>query len=208
LVGGHLERIKEFKHYVVLVALNRGGYWMRSMTAEEVTGMKAIPPSPKARYPYLPRLRPPRPGRKAQPSLTTIPCNGHIYRVDRNSVFTLHGWYPFLKENRWNAWRQVYNMFYRYFVATGLLYYEELKESKKSKDPVEAIEPPILPMTWSVAQEKWSPGLVQAVNLSRLEERYNKHINFGSFAMSWKMALVIGVVVIIALLIFTGRLQF
>ena len=133
--------------------------------------------------------------------LKAISYNNHKYGIDRNSVFTLHGWYPFLKENRWNAWRQVYNMFYRYFIATGLLYYEE------PEDPLHGVELPVPPMTWNVAQEKWTPGLVQAVNLSRLEQRYNKHINFGAFAISWKVALVIGVVVIVALLIFTGRIR-
>ena len=134
-------------------------------------------------------------------ALNTISCHGHKYDIDRNSVFTLHGWYPFLKENRWNAWRQVYNMFYRYFIATGLLYYEE------PEDPLHGVELPIPPMTWNVAQEKWTPGLVQAVNLSRLEQRYNKHINFGSFTMSWKVALILGVVAIVALLFLTGRLR-
>jgi hypothetical protein len=162
--------MKDFKHYVVLVNLSKGGYWMRVMNAAGLDRLK------------------------------TIACNGHKYEVNRKYVFALHGWYPFLKENRWNAWRQVYNMIYRYFIATGLLYYEE------PEDPLHGVEKPVPPMTWNLAQEKWTPGLVQAVNLSHLEERYNKHINFGTFTISWKVALIIGVVVIVALLIYTGRI--
>jgi hypothetical protein len=177
LGGFNLERIKEFKHYIVLSKLNENhGYWMRIYSATKINNLKAII------------------------------YNKHKYVIDRKRVFSLHGWYPFLKENRWNAWRQVYNMLYRYFIATGLLYYEEPEPDKKPKGSENIPENPIYPMTWSVAQEKWTPGLVQAVNLSKLEQRYNKHINFGSFVMSWKMALVLGVIAIVILLFLTRRL--
>ena len=166
-----MERIKEFKHYVLMVLLSKGGYWLRDMSPEELGRLK------------------------------TFPVNGHKYGVDRNFVFTLHGWYPWLKENRWNAWRQVWNMIYRYFIPTGLLYYEE------PEDPLHGVELPIPPMTWSIMQEKWTPALVQAVNLSKLEERYTKRLNFGNFKMDWKVMLIIGVVAVVLLLVLTGRIK-
>lgn len=168
----NLERIKQFRHYVIIVALATGGYWMRDMSTKDLERLKSIQ------------------------------CNGHKYAVERNSVFTLHGWYPWLTENRWNAWRQVYNMIYRWWNACGLLYYEE------PKDRLHGVEKAVPPTTWSVTKEKWTPGLVQAVNLSRLEERYNKHVNFGNFIFSWKIALVLGIVVLIALMVLTGRMHF
>ena len=166
-----MERIKEFKHYVVIVSLFNGGYWIRDMTSEALARLK------------------------------TLTVHGHKYAIDRNSVFTLHGWYSWLKENRWNAWRQVYNMVYRYFIPCGLLYYEE------PEDPLHGVELPIPPMMWSIKQEKWTPALVQAVNLSKLEERYTKRLNFGNFKMDWKIMLIIGVVAVVLLLILTGRIQ-
>lgn len=223
LGGIILERIKKFSHFVVLVNLSKGGYWMKTMTAGEFDGSVHVKrrKSASASFREFFSITFPDEGgslvsrdqkkksttAKSPSPLKMISCNGHMYDLDRKSAFTLHGWYPFLKESRWNAWRQVYNMLYRYFIATGLLYYEEPGSTKKSKDSDNNVEELIAPMTWSVDVEKWTPGLVQAVNLSRLEERYNKHVNFGSFAMSWKVALVIGIVIIFALLFFTGRIQ-
>jgi hypothetical protein len=164
-----MERVKEFKHYVVIVALVTGTYWIRDYTAERMDRLVSV-----SKY-------------------------GHKYEIDRKAVLTLHGWYPWLKENRWNAWRQVYNMIYRYFVPCGLLYYE---------DPaVINPETPILPMAWSIQEEKWTPALVQAVNLSKLEERYTKRLNFGTFKLDWKIVLIIGIVAVILLLFLTGRIQ-
>jgi hypothetical protein len=163
-----MERIKEFKHYVVIIALVNGAYLIRDYTAERMD------------------------------ELVSISKYGHRYELDRKTALTLHGWYPWLKENRWNAWRQVYNMLYRYFVPCALLYYEEPATIDKNKS--------ILPMTWSIKEEKWTPALVQAVNLSVLEERYTKRLNFGNLKMNWKIMLIIGVVAVVLLLLLTGRL--
>lgn len=166
-----MEKVKEFQHYVVIVKFQNDGYWLRDYTKEKLEKLVAV------RYDK---------------------CR---YVIDKSSSFSLHGWYPWLKENRWNAWRNVYNMLYRYFIPCGLLYYEEPKTTTEAMQSVS-------PASWIIGTEKWTPTLVQAVNLSKRESDYNKRLRpaFSNFPMNWKVMLIIGIVVIVALLIITGRL--
>lgn len=132
--------------------------------------------------------------------LKTFTYNGRKYNINRESLFFLHGWCPWLKDNVWNPWRQVYNMVYRWWYATGLLVYEE------PLDELHGVEKAIEPITWPEAKEKWTPALVQAVNLSRLEQKYNKHVTYGGFKMDWKVVLIVGFAMVLVLLFLTGRL--
>jgi hypothetical protein len=166
-----MERVKEFKHYLVHVKLLEGGYWMKHYTAEKFD------------------------------TLASVRVRDNRYVFQKSLVYSLHGWYPWLKENRWNAWRQVYNMLYRYFIAAGFLYFEEQK-------PIDGKFLSIAPTTWVAGGVKWTPALVQAVNLSKKEQEYNRRLRpaFSSLSMNWKTMLIIGVVIVVALLFLTGRI--
>lgn len=168
-----MERMKEFKHFLVVIGLTKGGYLMRHYPASKFK------------------------------KLRSIVYQDVEYLFEKSSVFTLHGWYPWLSENRWNAWRQVYNMAYRYWNPAAMVYFEE-----KPRAPAGQARTTVYPASWVVSNEKWTPALVQAVNVSKREEQYNRGLKpaFNTFHMSISTVIIIGVVVIVALLIVTGRL--
>lgn len=202
-----MERLKPFTHYVVVVRLLGGRFWLRFFAADTVAKTRFAWPRLRrsATKPSLELTRAPKTTHLGFNSLKTITCNGHQYRVDKEAVFSLHGWYPWLKENPWNAWRQVYNMIYRWWHSTGLLVYREPGDQTEAEKADEALYG-IAPVAWPTVREKWTPALVRAVNLSRLEERYNRQVNYGGMAFDWKIVAVVGLIAVFVLLYLTGRL--
>jgi hypothetical protein len=165
-----MERLKPFTHYVVVIELPDELFFLRSWNAAKFEKIRSFN------------------------------HNGHRYRVDKESIFRLHGWCPWLKDNAWNAWRKAYNFLYTWWHSTGLIVYKE-----RLQTPIELLNGQD-PISWPSKPEKWTPPLVQAVNLSKLEEKYNKHLNYGSFKFDWKIVVIVGVVAVIALLFLTGRI--
>jgi hypothetical protein len=53
----------------------------------------------------------------------------------------------------------------------------------------------------------WTPALIEAQRRSKNEENYRRNVSFGSKHLSWKMVVVIAIVIIVCLLFATGRIQ-
>ena len=130
--------------------------------------------------------------------------NSHRYNVNKDYVFYLHGWAPWFDYNPWNVYRQFYNRLWTWYNATGIIFFREPPDFK-NWDFRAGREIPSEPLGPMVIKEKWTPALIKQVDLSPLEQIYNSNIKYGHLKLDWKIILVIFAVLIVILLLVTGR---